>query len=305
NNSLSFFYIRKNIKLNFNNLTLKKYLFPLFVIILINNINILYTNLDKITLGFYTTPSEVAYYGIGQKVMTVILMIVMTMISVSIPRLSYYLGDNKEEYIKLLNKILKYIACLIFPMSLGIYALKEEIAIFFGGTEYIVASSVVGMFGIRMIVLSYESILSNQVVFLHKKEKSMAVILGVCALANILFKVILIKKYLGLEYNATSAILTTTLAEILIIFLNLFYIGKYLKLKIEIFSKNIIFYIGISLFFIPISKFIKTFKFNYIVTSLTTVVICSFIYLIILVMIKDECIVEVFNKLKIRLKKRN
>lgn len=305
NNIFSFFYIRKNIKIDFNNLALKKYLLPLLTIILINNINILYTNLDKITLGFYTTPSEVAYYGMGQKVMTIILMIVMTIISVSIPRLSYYLGENKDEYIKLLNKILKYIACLIFPMAFGIYALKEEIAIFFGGSEYIAARLVVGMFGIRMIVMTYESILSNQVIFLYKKEKVIVFILGICALVNILLKYILIKKYFRLEYTPTSAVLTTTLAECLIIFFNLCYIKKYLKIKIKIFSKNTIIYVGVSLLFIPIARFIKTFELNYIQTSLIVIVLCSLTYLLMLIIIKDECVIEVLNKLKIKFKKRN
>lgn len=304
NNILSFLYIRKNIKLSFENLSLKKYLFPLFIIVLINNINILYTNLDKITLGFYTLSSEVAYYGIGQKVMTIILMIIMTAISISIPRLSYYLGNDEKEYILLLNRILKYISCLIFPMSIGIYVLKEEISIFFGGYEYIAASSVVGMFGIRMIILAYESILSNQVMFLHKKEKAMAIILGICGILNIIFKFILIKKLFGLEYTSTTAILTTMLAEILIIFLNLLYIKKYLNLKIEIFSKNMIIYLFISLIFIPIGNIIKSYNLYYIYTALIIFILCSILYFVILIFIKDDCILEVLQKVKSALKRK-
>lgn len=116
NNLISFVYIKRYIKITLDNLNLKKYLFSLGIILLIYNINVLYTQLDKIMLGFYSNDiKEVAYYGIAQKVMSVIMVLIMSIINVTIPRLSYYLGkENTKEYEKLLNIIFPYIYIYYF-----------------------------------------------------------------------------------------------------------------------------------------------------------------------------------------------
>ena len=132
NNFISFLYIKKYIKFNFKNLKIRKYMFPLGMILLISNINILYTQLDKIALGFYSKDiSEVAYYGVAQKVMSILMVIIMSIISVTMPRLSFYLGQNKkEEYEKLFNRIFPFIYFLLFPIGVGIIILSREISLF-------------------------------------------------------------------------------------------------------------------------------------------------------------------------------
>lgn len=303
NNILSFIYIRSNIILNFKDMSIKKYIFPLFIIVLINNINVLYTNLDKIALGFYTIPLEVAYYGIGQKVMSVIFALVMSIITVSIPRLSYYLFNDKEKYIILLNKIIKYMSFVIFPVSLGIVTLRDEISLFFGGKDYISASNIVAIFGLRMIVLVFESILSNQVIFLYGKEKIIAIILGSCGFINFLLKFIIIKGYFGFRFNGSTAILTTILAEILIIIMDYVYIKKYLKLNLKLISINTIYYIGISLVFIPVVEIIKKMTTSYIIVSILSVMICIFIYTLILFLMKEDCVLEIKSKILQKVKR--
>ena len=132
NNLISFIYIRKYIKFDFKNLKIKNYMFPLGMILLISNINILYTQLDKITLGFYSENiSEVAYYGVAQKVMSILMVIIMSIISVTMPRLSFYLGQNKkDEYEKTFNKIFPFIYLLLFPIGVGIIILSRDISLF-------------------------------------------------------------------------------------------------------------------------------------------------------------------------------
>ena len=193
NNFISFIYIRKYIKFDFKNLKLKKYLLPLSLLVLISNINVLYTRLDRIFLGFYGNIEEVAYYGVAQKVMSIFMVIIMSIINVTIPRLSFYLGQNqKYEYENLFNKIFPFVYLLLFPIGIGIIILSKEISLFFGGTAYLPAQAVVTIFGMRMIVVTIESLLSNHVIFLNKKEKVIAIIIGIFGLLNLLTKYFLI-----------------------------------------------------------------------------------------------------------------
>lgn len=298
NNFISFLYIKKYIKFNFKNLKIRKYMFPLGMILLISNINILYTQLDKIALGFYSKDiSEVAYYGVAQKVMSILMVIIMSIISVTMPRLSFYLGQNKkEEYEKLFNRIFPFIYFLLFPIGVGIIILSREISLFFGGMAYLPAQAVVTVFGIRIIVVTVESLLSNHVIFLNQKEKVMAVILGICGVLNFIMKYFLIRfNY----FNAASAIFTTMISEILIIILDYLYIKKYLKLNLEVFEIKNLKYLIFSLLFFPIGYILRTFELHHIIYSIITFILCVGVYFILLIITKDRCIKEIFEKINI------
>lgn len=299
NNFISFIYIRKYIKFDFKNLKIKKYLFPLGMILLISNINILYTQLDKIALGFYSKQmEEVAYYGVAQKVMSILMVIIMSIISVTMPRLSFYLGQNqKNEYENMFNKIFPFIYLLLFPIGIGIIILSKEISLFFGGTAYLPAQGVVTVFGIRIIIVTVESLLSNHVIFLNQKEKVMAVILGICGISNFIMKYLLIRfNY----FNAASAIFTTMLAEILIITLDYWYIKKYLKLNLEVFKIKNLKYLLFSLIFFPIGYILRKFEFHYMVYSIIIFISCALIYFILLLITKDRCLNEIFERINIK-----
>ena len=299
NNFISFIYIRKYIKFDFKNLKIKKYIFPLGIMLLISNINILYTQLDRISLGFYVKDmSEVAYYSVSQKVMSIMVVIIMSIITVSMPRLSFYLGErNQREYEKLLNNLFKYSYLLLFPIAVGIIILSREISLFFGGSLYLPAQAVVSIFGIRVIVIVVESLLSNQVIFLHQKEKMIALIYGICGFSNLILKILLIKfNY----FNASTAIFTTMLCEILIIFLDLLYIKNHLKINLKIFNFNSLKYFLFSLSFFGIKYILRNIELHYIFYSILIFICCSLTYLILLILSKDECLKEIVNKLNLK-----
>ena len=250
-------------------------------------------------LGFYSNNIiEVVYYGIAQKVMSLIMILIMSIISVTIPRLSYYLGqENKEKYESLFNRLFPYIYLLLFPMSIGIVILSREIVYFFGGDKYLGGQIVVITFGIRMIVVTIESILSNQVIFLHKKEKVMAIIIGICGIFNFLMKYFLIKTN---NLNSSNAIFTTMTAEILIIILDYWYIKKYLELNLEIFKVKNLKYLLISLIFFLIKYLFRNLKINIVVYSLILIITCLIIYFTLLILLKDKCILEILSNIRNR-----
>ena len=299
NNFASFIYIRRYISLSFKNIEIKKYLFPLFLMILISNLNVLYTQLDRITLGFYgENIEEVAYYGVAQKVMSIMMIIIMSIVRVIMPRLSFYLGEgNKAEYENLLNKTFPYIYLLVFPISIGTVILSSEIALFFGGVEYLVAKFAIIVFGIRLIVVTVESILANQVIFLNQKEKVILYLYGGGGVINILLKFCLIK------YNILSSgtsILTTMISEIILVFFEYKYIKKYLNFGLKIFNLRNLKYLIFSLSFFIIKYLLKDLQYHNLINSLIIFLCCLSSYFFILFITKDECLSEIFKKINIK-----
>lgn len=299
NNFASFIYIRRYIDFSFKNIEIKKYLFPLFLMILISNLNVLYTQLDRITLGFYGEKiEEVAYYGVAQKVMSIMMVIIMSIVRVMMPRLSFYLGEgNKSEYENLLNKTFPYIYLLVFPISIGTIILSSEIALFFGGIEYLVAKFAIIVFGIRLIVVTVESILANQVIFLNQKERVILYLYGLGGIINFLLKLYLIK------YNiltSGTAILTTMISEIVLIILEYKYIKKYLHYDLKVFKLGNLKYLIFSLLFFIIKYLLRDLNYNNLINSLIVFICCSSVYFIILFITKDKCLNEILEKLNIK-----
>ncbi|RRD27103.1 oligosaccharide flippase family protein [Fusobacterium canifelinum] len=300
NNIMSYVYIihiHKYAKITFKNLKIKQHLFSLFTIVCISNASIFYTQLDKIMLGFYSKDiKEVAYYGMSQRIMSILIVIVTSLISVSMPRLSYYLGNNsKENYKSLLESLFPYIYMLLFPIVIGIIATSDEITFILAGKGYAEAKITLIIFSIRLLVITTENIISNQILFLHRKEKVIVSLLLVFGVFNFILKVILIHSKL---YTSETAIISTLIVEIFLVIVEYYYIKNYLKINFKIFNINYLVYLLSSLSFFAIKVLLPKGSFNIYFYYLIIMVSSIFIYLISLIILKDKYILKILLKLK-------
>lgn len=293
NNVLSFIHIKRRIKFDFSNIELKKHIKPMFFVVILSNANILYTQLDRIMLGEFVNKSSVSYYVMAQNVVTIVNSIALTIITVSLPRLSNYLSNNKEdEYIYLVNKLTKYLFYFLFPMSLGISVLGKEIMPFYGGSDYIAAGPVLRVFGVYMITMGYEYILSNQVLYLKKKEKIQVKLLFIGGVINLVLNYSLVK--LGF-FNAENSVITTMIANCVFFIMEYIYIKKVMKLKINLFGFDKLKYLLISLVFIPITMIIRHFILNYVLIIIVGILVNIIYYFGVLLISKDKLTFEIID----------
>lgn len=293
NNVLSFIHIKRRIKFDFSNIELRKHIKPMFFVVILSNANILYTQLDRIMLGEFVSKSSVSYYVMAQNVVTIVNSIALTIITVSLPRLSNYLSNNREEeYLYLVNKLGKYLFYFLFPMSIGISVLGKEIMPFYGGNDYIDAGPVLVVFGIYMITMGYEYILSNQILYLKKKETIQVRLLFIGGIINLVLNYILIK--LGI-FNAQNSVITTMIANCIFFTMEYIYVRKIMKLKINLFSLDKLKYLLISLVFIPITMMIRHLVSNYILIIIVGILVNSIYYFGFLLITKDKLTFEVIG----------
>ncbi|MDU2490545.1 MAG: oligosaccharide flippase family protein [Clostridium celatum] len=309
NNILSFIYIKRRIKFNFSNINLRKHIKPMFLVVILSNANVLYTQLDRLMLGEFISTVSVGYYATAQNIGTMINTLLLTVITVTIPRLSNYIAnDSDKEYLILLDKISKLYFMFLFPASIGMFLLSKEIILLYGGVEYVASTPIMMVFSLYIISLGYDTILSNQVMYTRRKEKQQVQIIFIGGLINLLLNIILL--VLG-KFNGTTAVATTLFANICVIIMENIYVKKVLKVNFNIFSIDKLKYMFISLIFIPFTIIIRQFtgnlfesqELNAIVVSVITITINGLIYLLILFIIKDENIIEVKNKILNKIKK--
>ena len=294
NNIISFIYIKRRIKFNFSNLHFLRHIKPMIYVVILSNTGILYTQLDKIMLK--DTPGgtvSVGYYYAAQRIMTIIYTFLMTIIQVTMPRLSNYLGnDSKEKYISLLTKVIRIYFMLLFPAAIGLLCLSREVISVFG-SEFMPAVPVLIVFSIYMISLGIEGIIANQIIYLHGMEKYDAVLVLIGGCINLVLNIVLSKLNM---LDMVTAIATTLIANLIIIVLEYIMVKKKIKLDIHIFAYNNMKYLYYSLIFIPITFIVKFFNLNMIITCFTVVFLCGISYASILTLTKDEIYFELLGK---------
>lgn len=294
---VSFAYIKKDIKFNFKDINLKKHIRFLLVIIIMSNANILYTSLDRIMLGRYLGDEYVAFYGVSQSIMIIINTLLLSIVYVTIPRLSNVIANESEEnYESLLNKICKNYFAFLFPAVVGMFVLAEEIVLLYAKSKFIPAIPVVRVFAIYMITAGMDSILINQVIYVKRKEKN---IIGVIAGFGVLNLVLNYALVYANYFTPVTAITTTLIANALLVATEYWYAKKRLKVKMSMFSMDKIKYFIIALVFVPITITIKKLVSSVILVALLGVSINSIVYFLILLIIKDEVLYGFLYKFKI------
>ncbi|WML59036.1 oligosaccharide flippase family protein [Neobacillus sp. PS2-9] len=302
NNVISYFYVKSRVKFDFSNLHFRPHLKPLFLVVIFSNGNILYTQLDRFMLGEFVSEKSVSYYTLAQQIATMINALMLSIIQVTIPRLSFLLGgENEEQYLDLLKKITKIYSALLFPAAIGLYAIADLGVIIYGDKEFRAAGPVLSIFALYMITIGFESILSNQVIYIKKKENILVRLIFVCGIANLALNFGFL--YLGI-LDAKTAILTTAIANVLLIASEYVYIRKYLKIPIQLLSWTNLKYLVYSLPFILISLAIRSVVSGTITLFVLIIAACGLYYILILFLTRDEIVTLITSKIKGKLLKK-
>ncbi|MFZ3590404.1 oligosaccharide flippase family protein [Bacillus sp. DJP31] len=301
NNIISFFYIKRTVKFNFKNLRIVRHLRPLFIVVIFSNANVLYTLLDRFMLGEYYSAKYVSYYVIPQQIVGIIGALLLSIVQVTIPRLSYLLHANDDEsYVALLNKTSKIYFAFLFPASIGMYVLSDFAIYIYGGNDFIDAIPVLNVFSFYMILLGIDSILANQIIYVKKRENILVRLMFLCGFINLIFNIILLQLDI---LTPTNAILTTTLAHLILILTEYAYIRIGLKVNFKLFELSKMKYLIYAILFIPLSVIVREFISNPILVVILIISSCSILYGFILFLTKDEVLVMTIDKIKRKLGK--
>lgn len=292
NNILSYLYIKKRIKFDFSNLKITPYIKPMFLCSILSNTSLLYTQLDRIAIGSYSlNPIDLSAYGIAQKAMTIINTMMLTIIQVTMPRLSNNLGnEHKDNYILLLNRVVKIYFLILFPAAIGLLCVSKQVMWILNYTPWFYL--MMG-FSIYMLTLGVQGIISNQIIYLHRKEKEDVKIFFIGGVCNLLINALLI--YTNM-FTAVNSILATTISNIVVIILEYRVVKKQIKLDIHLFAFENMKYFYYSLLFIPITFIINNFVHNMIISCGLNVISCGLLYLAILLITKDSVFFEVYDR---------
>lgn len=285
NNIVSYLYIRKKLTFDFSNIQLSVHFIPLLVTLIYSNAEMLYTQLDKVMLGPYVNDIAVTEYTLATTVVGMLAIIPTSLLSVSIPRLSHYIGEHdSENYQSSLISVTASFMSVAIPMFIGVAVLAPEIMFLYTRDVYTYAYPVLIIASVSRLITCYFAISSNLVMYINAMERPLLCMSLLGGVLNLVLNFALV--HLG-GFTTESAAITTVIANLIETVLIVVYSKKRMDIKYNFFSKRIIGYYAIAILFIPIALVVKWLSFGYIVNIVLTVPACMLIYGIYLFVSKD------------------
>lgn len=273
-------------------LELSKHIKPILILFAMNITTTIYVSSDTTILGFLSGEYAVGIYAVSTKIYSIIKRVLLSILSVTIPRLASYLGKNdKEQFNKMATNIYKTLFTLVIPAMIGIILLNKQVILIVSNSNYLEAGTSLILLSISLIFVFGAYFWSQCVLIPLKKDKTVLKATIVSAIVNIALNFILIP-----IWHQNAAAITTIIAEA-IVFAWCRKEGKKLVNFEGIFKliiKVLIGCLGITVSVLVIKRFIT----NYIVYALVSIIISAIVYGIIEILLKNDIIYSMIEKIK-------
>ena len=283
----SIVYTRKYVPLRVTtNLNLKKQIKPIMYLLGVTLAVQVYVKSDIVVLGFYKSDKEVGIYTIASKVYIIIKTLLNAIISVTIPRLANYYGnDNIESYKKLLYKLQNWLIVITFPFVVGTFFLSKEVLLIIGGDGYTKGMQSLQILSVTLIFSVFACYYANCFLVVRRKDSMFFKSTLLSAFVNIILNIILVP-YLGM----CGAAITTLIAEFIVFIILLHYSKEVEIASSKICAKSVVFgCFGVFVVCLLMRIVINDVFYRFILTLLISIIV----YYIINKLLKNPVIKEI------------
>lgn len=210
---IELFGLSKYIKLHWTSkINIKEFIRPVMVIFASMATITIYNNSDLTMLGFLRSNYEVGLYKISSKVFMVVLELINSICIVALPRISYYVRNNKKEsYNKLSNRAINTVILLTIPAIVGIMLVSDNAIPLIFGQEYIGSVGVLKIMSFALFFGALENVFMNIILISNKKENVIFKITAASALINIILNALTIP-----QFGMYGAAISTLVSEIFV-----------------------------------------------------------------------------------------
>lgn len=274
-------------------LNLKIHIKPILTLFLLTAATMIYTSLDTTMIGFISGDEQVGYYNAAVKLKTILVSLVTALGTVLLPRLSYFLANDKEkEFFEMIKKSFNFVIFVSIPAVVFCVIEAKNCILFLAGNGY--ENSVLPMQFIipSIIFIGLSNIIGIQILVPLGEEKKTVLSTIYGAIVNLILNVYLIPKF-----GASGAALATTIAEFVVLITQMLMVRQKLNKMIDLKNINKILSSGlissIVLFFMQ-----KYVVFDNIVLNLFgTAIVFYGIFLGILFLLKENIVIDSVNKM--------
>lgn len=276
-------YSKKFIKLvNIRQCNIKKHIKPAIIILGILFSSTLYLNSDITILGIIKGDYPVGIYSVSVKLIKIITILVTSLSTVILARVSYYAKTNQDEqYFQLLKKGLNFILMLSIPLCIGMILLSKPLITLFSGDKYKEAVLTTQLMALNIIVSPLANFIPFQILLPYNNEKKYLFATTLSCIINIVGNLMFIPRY-----SQNAAAVTTVIAETCTIFCCMIFSRKIVNYKILL--KELYQYIIAGFVMIPMVIIIENLITNMILQIFVSTIIGAVLYIVVLKLYKNN-----------------
>lgn len=193
-----------------------RHLKPILILFCSSVATTLYIRSDITILGFLRSDGDVGVYTMSSKIYTIVKNIMNAVITVAIPRLSFYLGqdgaEGRADYNRLLNNLRNALILLLFPGTVGLFCLSSDIMYILGGSEFQWGDVSLQILCLALMFAVFGCFFAHAVLIVNRQEKVFFKATVLSALINISLNSFFIP-FMGIN----GAALTTAISECCIV----------------------------------------------------------------------------------------
>lgn len=267
-----------------------KHLKPIFFIFGTSVASSIYMTMDTTMLGMFKGDRSVGIYTAAVKMSGVISTLIGAISATILPRVSYYIGNGQQNQYKRLMKMSMDILLMVsVPAAIGMMCTSDILILLFSGSEFLSGSFAAKILSAKVVIGAVNRMLAYQVCTPYKMDKEVLISTSTGAIFNLIANAILIP-----IFGVTGASIATFACEAVVFCMLTRYAKTVLNTRM-LYTKFPV-YTGISLSFI-FARFIMNKVFANTVLCLgVTMLVCGMIYFGVLLLIKDEYVIEYKNK---------
>lgn len=272
---------------------------PLVIFAAINIAVYIYNSSDITMLGILSNDFEVGLYSAASKIYRLTKSILLAVLTVTIPRLSLYVGQKEmDKYRDLLKKIIDFMNLTMIPMTVLVIMEGKDILLIIAGEDYLGAYPSLVILSIAVICSMYAWISSQCVLVPNGRERDNLISTVYGAIVNICLNIILIP-----EIGSAGAAFTTILAEFLVAVYCTINAKKILDFRYidKSMISVLIGSVGMAVLGFLVSGHVANVHYRLIIS---TIISCSF-YIIILLLMKNRYATEIYGSVKKVMNKKN
>ena len=275
------FHARKFIGLSLKGLNLSQHIKPILILMLSSITSSLYCKVDVTMLGWMSSDAVVGYYANSHKIVNIILTLVTAVTAVFLPRLSYIYAQEREKYQYYLSMGVKIVLLLALPGCIGLILVAEPLVVTLFGGLFDPAAPTVQILAILIPIKGVGDLLCYQAIISSGNERHLVKSRILAGVANILLNSFLIPKF-----GQNGAALASVVSELIVNGMLLRYSLTLEKPRIE---KGFLWSAMVSTGVMAVVVvLLRRLLYTPLLSLVVPVVAGAAVYLVVLVMLKNE-----------------
>lgn len=260
----------------------------------------IYTFCNKLILGLMTNDTQVGYFSQPYSVITLLMTVSTSLSTVLVPNISHLIPENQmEEVQQLIRKSFRYVLFLGCPLMAGVICVSGVFVAWFFGPGYEASIPLMRMMAVLPVLVGPASITGMAVLVPMKKQNIYTGSILTAAGVSLILDLILIPKYQAI--GATVAMLA---AEGTVAVVQMYHVCRALKFgRKELFADSRNYWFAAALM-IPVIVWMPEKLGNSFRTLLLMAITGAAVYILALIVLRDEYIRYILEAVKQYLKKK-